>query len=67
MRNKDKMYDQRLRVALLVVMGMVIFGTTAMIITALLTLADLRNDIRQMNQQMYNFQQEIIRVRSGQQ
>jgi len=48
---------QRFRLVLLIVMSVVVFGTAVMIITALLTLSDLRNDVRQMNYQMNVFQQ----------
>jgi hypothetical protein len=63
MKNNEKENDQKVRLILLIAMSAVIFGTAVMIITALLTLADLRGDVKQMNEQMDLFQQEMIRAR----
>ncbi len=67
MKNKEGMgmAEQKFRLILLICMSVIIFGTAVMIITALLTLSDLRNDIKQMNIQMDNFQQEMIRARGN--
>lgn len=57
--------NQKTRLILLIGMSVVIFATAAMIITALMTLADLRNDVKQMNDQMDVFQKEMINARSA--
>ena len=54
--------QQAVRYALLIVMSAVIFGTAIMIITALITLSDLRRDVRGMNDQIDKFQQQIINL-----
>jgi flagellar basal body-associated protein FliL len=53
--------EQRFRLVLLIIMSVVVFGTAAMIITALLTLSDLRNDVKQMNQQMDVYQKDAVK------
>lgn len=65
MKNNENAKDRKFRLILLVSMSVVIFGTAVMIITALLTLSDLRNDVKQMNDQMDTFQQEMIKARGN--
>jgi hypothetical protein len=65
MKNNDNAKDQKTRLILLICMSVIIFGTAVMIITALLTLTDLRNDVKQMNNQMDLFQEEMIRARGN--
>lgn len=57
--------DQKVRLLLLVGMSVVIFATATMIITAFLTLADLRGDVKKMNDQMDKFQQEMVKARNN--
>jgi flagellar basal body-associated protein FliL len=61
----NKNENQKIRLILLIGMSVVIFVTAAMIITALLTLSDLRNDVKQMNDQMDVFQQEMVKARDN--
>ena len=66
MKNKDNdsVSGQKIRLTLLIIMSAIIFGTAVMIITALLTLADLRNDVKQMDEQMDLFQEQMINART---
>jgi hypothetical protein len=61
----NKTENQKTRLVLLIGMSVVIFVTATMIITALLTLSDLRNDVKQMNNQMDVFQQEMVKARDN--
>ncbi len=65
MKNRERVYSSRLRFALLVVMFFIVLCATTMIVTAFFMLIDLRSDVRLMNEQIYEYQQEIIKVRSA--